>query len=435
MPNYLKTIFDLHADERDRSEVLEDVSKNVEFRGANLWILACAIFIASIGLNVNSPAVIIGAMLISPLMGPIVGAGVALAIFDFTLLKKSMRNLALATIVSLTVSALYFLISPFKDIQSEILARTAPNIYDVLIAFCGGIVGVIALTRVEKGNPIPGVAIATALMPPLCTSGFGLATGNWSYFLGAFYLFAINCTFIAVSTFLIIKYLKYPAKKQVDEKQQRLVRHFITVLIVIMLVPSTYLAYNLYKEQGFRKKTDAFVNDQLVSKGYTVVYKKTVYNSSPKTLELAFLSRRFDSSEVVRLNRRLNQAVGEKMDLVIRQDSTDKLAVLKGDILNELNQRQKAIVQTEMNRKASQEITPKPLPILKEIRNFYPQIQTLSIVQPEFANEKDSLFKRNVVLFSTSSDLKKGEKEKIESWISERLKLKNITLYQVTDER
>ena len=167
------SLFNLHEGEEKQDKVLQDVLKNISFKGANLWILACAIFIASIGLNVNSTAVIIGAMLISPLMGPIVGIGVALAIYDLTLLKKSGKNLLTATIVSLLVSAIYFTLSPFKEAQSEILARTSPNIYDVLIAFIGGIVGIISITRVEKGNPIPGVAIATALMPPLCTAGLG----------------------------------------------------------------------------------------------------------------------------------------------------------------------------------------------------------------------------------------------------------------------
>ncbi len=173
----------LHSGEEQKDKVLENVIANVSFRGSNLWILACAIIIASIGLNVNSTAVIIGAMLISPLMGPIVGAGFALGTYNFQLLKKSVKNLMIATGVSLVVSAGYFFISPFKEVQPELLSRTYPTIYDVLIAFFGGLVGVIAITRVEKGNPIPGVAIATALMPPLCTAGFGLATMNYSFFL------------------------------------------------------------------------------------------------------------------------------------------------------------------------------------------------------------------------------------------------------------
>jgi uncharacterized hydrophobic protein (TIGR00271 family) len=192
MKNTIANFLNLHTGEESPTLVLENVTSNVSFRGANLWILACAILIASVGLNVNSTAVIIGAMLISPLMGPIVGAGFALATFNFSLLKKSIKNLIIATIVSLAVSSLYFYLSPFKEAQSELLARTSPNIYDVLIAFFGGVVGAISITRIEKGNPIPGVAIATALMPPLCTAGFGIATGNFAFVAGAFYLYTIN---------------------------------------------------------------------------------------------------------------------------------------------------------------------------------------------------------------------------------------------------
>ena len=200
----MNKFFDLHKGEEDKNAVLENVRNNISFSGSNLWILMAAVFIASIGLNVNSTAVIIGAMLISPLMGPIVGAGFALGVFDFQLLRRSLKNLLIATIASLLVSSIYFLLSPFKEAQSELLARTSPNIYDVLIAFFGGLVGVIAITRVEKGNPIPGVAIATALMPPLCTAGYGLATGNFKFFWGALFLYTINCVFIGIATFLIV---------------------------------------------------------------------------------------------------------------------------------------------------------------------------------------------------------------------------------------
>lgn len=251
--NYLKQLFDLSIGEDDRDKVLENVNANVTFKGFNIWILACAIVIASIGLNVNSTAVIIGAMLISPLMGPIVGAGFSLAIFDFVLLRKSLKNLFIATAVSLLVATLFFVLSPFKETQSEILARTSPNFYDVLIAFFGGLVGVIALTRVDKGNPIPGVAIATALMPPLCTAGYGIAIGNWGYFLGAFFLYIINCVFICISTFIIVKYLRYPVAVQLDRGKQKQIRIGITLLTILLIIPSIYLAYDLLKEKNILK--------------------------------------------------------------------------------------------------------------------------------------------------------------------------------------
>mgnify|MGYP000237540835 FL=1 len=201
----LKERLSLFENKADDSVIDERIRGDVEMRGANLWVLMFAIFIASIGLNVNSTAVIIGAMLISPLMGPIMGIGYGAGINDFSLLRKGFKNLAIATVIALTTSTLYFLISPLSSAQSELLARTTPTVWDVLIGFFGGLAGIVATTRKEKTNVIPGVAIATALMPPLCTAGFGLASGNMGYFFGAFYLYIINFVFIALSSFLIIR--------------------------------------------------------------------------------------------------------------------------------------------------------------------------------------------------------------------------------------
>lgn len=282
MINKILKLIDLQIGEEDKNKVLENVKSNITFQGATLWILACAIVVASIGLNVNSTAVIIGAMLISPLMGPIVGAGFSLGIFDFDLLKKALKNLLTATIVSLVVSTTYFFLSPFKEAQSELLARTSPNIYDILVAFFGGLVGVIAITRVEKGNPIPGVAIATALMPPLCTAGYGLAIGNIKYFLGALFLYTINCVFICISTLLIVKLLKYPALQQVDAKRQKQVKYIITTLILTLMLPSIYFAYKLIDEKKYNQKIEVFIEKEFINKGYTILYKKIRFNSNPK---------------------------------------------------------------------------------------------------------------------------------------------------------
>ena len=212
----LKERLSLFENKADDSVIDERIRGDVEMRGANLWVLMFAIFIASIGLNVNSTAVIIGAMLISPLMGPIMGIGYGAGINDFSLLRKGFKNLAIATVIALTTSTLYFLISPLSSAQSELLARTTPTVWDVLIGFFGGLAGIVATTRKEKTNVIPGVAIATALMPPLCTAGFGLATGNMSYFFGAFYLYIINFVFIALSSFLIIRVFNITEKKYVE---------------------------------------------------------------------------------------------------------------------------------------------------------------------------------------------------------------------------
>lgn len=430
-----KNVFNLHEGEDDREKTLESIVKNISFKGANLWILACAIIVASVGLNVNSTAVVIGAMLISPLMGPIVGAGFALGIYDFKLLKRSLRNLANATIVGLVVSTTYFALSPFKDVQSELLARTSPTIYDILIAFFGGIVGAIAVTRTEKGNPIPGVAIATALMPPLCTAGYGLATGQWTFFFGAIYLYTINCVFIGISTFLIIKYLKYPAKKQVDEKQQKQVRVIITILIIAMLVPSSYLAYSLYQEQQFKKNTELFIEKEFTSKGLTVIYKKTVFEPTKKKLELAFLSKIFTESEITRLDSTLSRNKFLRgTNLVIRQDTTDRFLALRGDIMNqikssenELSQKDIKIVQLE--KKLSQ-FSYDNSKILKEVHTVFPEITSLSISHNEMKTLSDSIIVVTAVLYDAKEPLKGKELEKFKNYLNQRLSVKNIEIYK-----
>jgi uncharacterized hydrophobic protein (TIGR00271 family) len=429
------TILNLSEGEDDKEKTLESIRKSIKFRGANLWILACAILVASVGLNVNSTAVIIGAMLISPLMGPIVGAGFALGIYDFTLLKKSLINLLIATVVSLSVSTLYFFISPFKDVQSELLARTAPTIYDILIAFFGGLVGAIAVTRIEKGNPVPGVAIATALMPPLCTAGYGLATGQWVFFFGAFYLYCINCVFIGIATFMIIKYLKYPPKKQVNEKQQRHVRLIITILITAMLLPSAYLAYSLYREQQFKKNSELFIEREFTSKGYTVVFKKTEFKTSHKKLELAFLEKRFEKAEVDSLKKKLNENKYLKgTQLVIRQDTTDRFTALKGDILNEIksseneiNVRDSKILQLEKELAKNKFDNIK---ILKETQALFPQVTSLSVSENKMATAKDSLIPVTAVLYNSNRPLTNADKEKFRNWLSQRLSSKSVAIYE-----
>jgi len=431
----IRDIFNLHEGEDDRETTLENIRKNISFKGANLWILACAIIVASVGLNVNSTAVIIGAMLISPLMGPIVGAGFALGIYDFALLKRSLRNLLNATVVSLSVSTLYFYLSPFKDVQSELLSRTSPNIYDILIAFFGGVVGVIAVTRSQKGNPIPGVAIATALMPPLCTAGYGLATAHWTFFFGAFYLYCINCVFIGIATFLIIKYLKYPAIKQVNDKQQKQVKIIITILITAMLVPSSYLAYSLYREQQFKKNADLFIENEFSNKGYTVVYKKTDFNTKSKKLELAFLSKRFDKAEIAKLKEELNTNPYLKgTNLVIRQDSTDRFNALKGDILsqiksseNEMNEKDVKILQLE------KELTKNTFDnkqLLKESRALFPDITSLSVTRNSLVTPKDSLIALTAVIYDVTKSLSNEDQEKFKKWLNERLSVKNVELFK-----
>lgn len=428
MNNNFFDFINLHNGEEEHKKVLENIKSNISFRGSNLWVLACAIVIASVGLNLNSTAVIIGAMLISPLMGPIVGAGFALAIYDFELLKKSGKNLLIATIVSLVVALIYFFISPFKETQSELLARTSPNIYDVLIAFFGGLVGVIALTRVEKGNPIPGVAIATALMPPLCTAGYGLAIGNFSYFFGAFYLYSINCFFICISTFLIVKYLKYEPVRSLNPKFEKQIRYGITFLILIMIIPSFYLAYNLLNKKKHAQKVEQFISNEFTNKGYTIIYKNTKFNSNPKKIEVAFLTKKFNTEEIKVLNQKLVQYDIVNTKLEIKQDVKD----LKSEILNELNNQnnnlsEKDIVINNLQNELG-EYKFDNSDILKELKILFPELKNVSIGKHLLNQNTDSTKVLTVVLYHIDNKKENIDTEKIKNWLNQKFKTTNVKL-------
>lgn len=416
----------LQDGEDTKQKVLENVTSNTSFRGSNIWILACAIVIASVGLNVNSTAVIIGAMLISPLMGPIVGAGFALGTYNFGLLKKSGKNLLIATIVSLFVSYLYFLLSPFKEAQSELLARTSPNIYDVLIAFFGGLVGAIAITRVEKGNPIPGVAIATALMPPLCTAGYGLAIGNLSYFGGAIYLYIINCFFICISTFSIVKFLKYPKAKFVDPKRESRITKTITALIIIILVPSFYLAYALLQEKKFSQNVNNYIQEEFVNNGFTIIYQKNDFNKVPKKIEIAFLDKYLSNTQIKEYQNRLSDYNIKNTILVVRQDSID----LKSDILAEINKQSEHVnqkditIQTLKNDLATFDLKDKG--ITEEIDLLYPHLKPYSLGKQLIYINRDS--SEYAYFLIHRNELKPENFNNLKNWLSLKLKSKNINI-------
>src|SRR5690606_16316069 len=220
-----------------------------------------------IGLNLNSPAVIIGAMLIAPLMGPILGVGLAVGTNDVELLWKALKNFGVMVSISLVTSTIYFLITPLVEHHPEILARTTPTTLDILVAIFGGIAGIVAGSRKEKNNVIPGVAIATALMPPLCTSGFGLATGNWNFFFGAFYLFMLNSIFICVSTIIGVRYLGFPMKKFVNKAREKKVKTWMAIVMTIIIIPSLWIFYGVVRESWFRSHADRFVSEVIVMHG------------------------------------------------------------------------------------------------------------------------------------------------------------------------
>ena len=259
----------------DTVDAAERIKKAIWFRGPNVYILAFSIIIASVGLNVNSTAVIIGAMLISPLMGPIIGVGMALGTNDTLLLRDSLRNLLVMVFISLIVSTLFFLLSPLSLLNpTELEARTSPTIYDVLIAFFGGLAGIFENSRKDRGTVLSGVAIATALMPPLCTAGYGLAHWNAHYFIGAMYLFLINGVFIIMATYFMVKYLRFKTVAGIDEKTARIRRNWMTAVMVVMIAPSLYTAFMLVFDNNFERKVEAFVTqNRIVGSSYIYDYK------------------------------------------------------------------------------------------------------------------------------------------------------------------
>lgn len=254
-------MFNLRKDQDEPESIDANIQQGVNAAGANLWVLIFAIMIASIGLNVNSTAVIIGAMLISPLMGPIVGIGYGAGIADFELIRRAARNLAMMTAISLTTATLYFALSPLHSAHSELLARTTPTIWDVLIAFFGGAAGIVATTRKSISNAIPGVAIATALMPPLCTTGFGIANGNWAFAAGAFYLFTINGVFIALATLFFVKIMRLPAKVALEGKVAFRQRLLVAAVAGLTLIPSAILAIRLVQAERFQADVRSVLSD------------------------------------------------------------------------------------------------------------------------------------------------------------------------------
>lgn len=333
----LRPLLDLKSD-LDEKGTLEAVEKAIEFQGAGVWTLAFAILIASIGLNVNSTAVIIGAMLISPLMGPLVGAGVALGINHFSLFKQALRNILVATGVGIGASFFYFLLSPLGEAQSELLARTHPTIYDVLIAICGGATGIIAGTRKEKSfNAISGVAIATALMPPLCTAGFGLAKGQFTYFAGALYLYLINSIYICLSTFVVVTALGFKKHVFLDRETERKVTTYMTISAILVLVPSVYTGYRMVTDVLFQSKAKEFLTKNFTFSDTKIIEKNIFRDSEGKKIELSLIGKPLDTKQVEKLKSKLPLYGLEGTQLVINDAGSASLQEIESRLKQNLS--------------------------------------------------------------------------------------------------
>lgn len=311
-------------DQATYDEIHENILDGVNIGGANFIILMCAIIIASVGLNMNATAVIIGAMLISPLMGPIIAIGYSVGIYNLKLLKKSAIILIIEIFISITTATIYFSLSPISSAGSEILSRTSPNIWDVMIAFTGGIAGIIGITRKKSGNILPGVAIATALMPPLCTSGYGLATKNIHIFLGAGYLFFINSFFIALSTLLVVKFMKIPTRNTLSEVKQKKLKKMIIVSTILVTIPSLMSAATMVNSFLNNTNLSNFIENEMPSE---YILNKEI-NTKNKTIELVIIGNTIDNSEEEKLQEALKYYNFSGYKLIIQQ-STDNFPELK----------------------------------------------------------------------------------------------------------
>lgn len=422
----------------DTEAAEKSIRNNIYFRGPNAWILAIATIIASVGLNVNSIPVVIGAMLISPLMGPIFGLGLGLGVSDMNMLKLSGKNLLVMVCISLTASFIYFLITPLSLTNpTELLARTNPTIYDVLIALFGGFAGILEQCRKEKGTVFSGVAIATALMPPLCTAGFGLASGNLSYFLGALYLFFINCLFIMLATYASVKYFKFRQTEFEDQATGRKTRRISTVLILIFIIPSIWSAVTLIRQNNFEENATAFVEH---SKAYnrSIVYDYKIDHTDGSKVELFFTGEPLNEQTRQQIMRTAAE-YGLKEENIIINDHTatadvNDLELVKGiyDRMDtEVGKRDEEIRRLREELRAIRRNDIPYVQITREVVSSYPSVLEIHLAQGARVTA-DSLAVKPcfTVVVKSEPALAPEDSVRLSSWLQVRLNAESILLLQ-----
>lgn len=435
-----KRLVNMGHDKAPEEEIIKAIEDGTEFHGAKLWILVLAIFVASLGLNTNSAAVIIGAMLISPLMGPILGMGLGVGIYDFELLKRALRNYVITTLFSVCTAFFYFIISPLTEAQSELLARTSPTIYDVGIALCGGLAGILALSSKSQrtGNVIPGVAIATALMPPLCTVGYGLALGNWAYAFGAFYLYLINTVFIASSTFVGVNFiLKMHKKEQVDDKRARRVRHIILTIAAITMVPSIWLTIDIVHDTVYKQRVRQFVQTEVnFPMSHLLNYSS---DSHQGTIRLVLLGEVIDSMQIKELESKMESYHLEdsKLDIVQGREqlsATEIISLIDNKQDNNALQRKQdeekilelehILNQMQANDQLASEVFP-------ELATLFPEVRDFALLKGKNCYQIDNTVADStltIALVSIQNRPSNQEIKKMEEWLKRRTRQQNLQL-------
>ena len=439
--NWLRKLLDFREDKAGDVATIESLKGDVEFRGTKLWILICAILVASIGLNVNSTAVIIGAMLISPLMGPIIGFGLGFGIADLDLVRKSLRNLALTTLFSILTATIYFLLTPLDQPGSELLGRTEPSLYDVLIAFFGGAAGLIAGSSKSKGQVLPGVAIATALMPPLCTAGFGLATGNWAFFFGAIYLYLINSVFIAFATFVMVRIMRFPMKSVASGDMRKRSYRWITVIAVCTLIPSIYLSIRLVRDSYQEQRAKQFIADHFAPPTHQVIRQSFVRADGDKRpyIDVVLIGTPLSTQTIDSIAALLPSYGLSNFDLQVHQgidnDTPTDYEQLGGVLLRDLYERSE---RTASEQRAEIDSLRRTLlrydyykslthDVSDEARAVFTDISQVRLMPSmEFIQGQDSVL--HILVTTPSHRISPAERSKLEQWLQKRTKADDLEL-------
>ena len=451
---FISNLLDFRND-TDKDATISAINSDIPFKGATAWILICSVFVASIGLNANSPAVVIGAMLISPLMGPILGIGLSVAMNDIDTLKKSLLNFAVMVVLSVLTAYLFFEIFPLSQDSSELLARTKPDIRDVLIAFFGGLALIIAKTK--KGtiaSSIFGVAIATALMPPLCTVGFGLAKGGllgWEYALGALYLFTINTIFIGLATFIVLKVLRFPMLKYANSKHRKLVARLASILAIVVMIPAVYTFVQVYKKSVFETQAGAFIQNEIrVNKALQLLSVEVSFEDN--SIELNFFNEIGAATKADLISElHYNEAYKDLKDVDLKilgsdTSSYEIITMVYEDTRQILKEREKQIEemkaqieelegQLENSKTSSVGENVDILELLKSIRAEFASVKNVSINQIFSSTDMKSIDTSYVFRVQWTESTKNQDEVKLllKDWVETKFKLKNVTVTEAAN--
>ena len=446
----LRQIFSLESGRASDQEIRTAIAEGANIRGSNMVILMTAILIASIGLNMNSTAVVIGAMLISPLMGGIMAIGFGMATADLKLVRKALAGLCIQVAICLLVSYLYFKLSPISAARAELLARTTPTIWDVLIAFFGGIAGIIGVTRKEKTNVIPGVAIATALMPPLCTAGYGIALGNTKFLVGAFYLFFINSFFICVSSYIVTRVLRISHPGYIDERLAKRLRRYFYIVGVITVIPSILLARLIVAENTLNKNFQRYMAAEFTFDGTQVVGSSL--NKEKKEISVALVGKRIGESAAARLNSllpkfdlpgyRLKLTQAENISALDQAEVQalieQKLSAAESQIALGDRSREAEALKAEFIEHKAEPAKNETIPAVsydtqamaRELKAIYPAVRTLSVAETDEAfaasNESKPVM---IAVVGSAEPMTLHELSRIKVWIKEKTGAGSVQLY------